>query len=254
MTWSAQQYAKFEQERTRPVRDLIAAIPGISVRRAIDLGCGPGNSTEVLVQRFPDADISGIDSSEDMVAAARERLPFVNFEVSDIARWNPIERYDLVLANASLQWLPDHRSLYPRLAGTLTDGGALAVQTPDNLREPAHRLALEVAAGSPWRSKIGKIRHPERHGADFYYALLRPLCRTVDIWRTTYFHVLQGGPTAIVEWFKGTGLRPFLGPLDEEEKAAFLDVYTKAIAQAYPAHEDGTVLLPFPRLFVAAIR
>lgn len=254
MTWSAQQYTKFEQERTRPVRDLVAAIPTTDVHRAVDLGCGPGNSTEVLVQRYPSADIVGTDNAEDMVVAARQRLPSIRFELSDIAQWHPDHRFDVILANASLQWLPDHATLYPRLVSQLSEGGSLAVQTPDNLEEPAHRLAREVAANGPWRHKLGEVRHPERHAAAFYYTLLKPACRTVDVWRTTYFHVLQGGPAAVVEWFKATALRPFLGPLDADEKVAFLDAYLADITKAYPAFEDGTVLLPFPRLFVVATR
>ncbi len=254
MTWSAQQYTRFEQERTRPVRDLVAAIPATEVHRAVDLGCGPGNSTEVLAQRYPSAEIVGTDNAEDMVAAARQRLPSVRFELSDIAQWRPDRPVDVILANASLQWLPDHATLYPRLVGHLSEGGSLAVQTPDNLEEPAHRLAREVAAGGPWRHKLGEVRHPERHTAVFYYTLLKPVCRTVDVWRTTYFHALQGGPAAVVEWFKATALRPFLGPLDAQEKAAFLDAYLAEITKAYPALEDGTVLLPFPRLFVVARR
>lgn len=254
MSWSAQQYTLFERERTRPVHDLVAAIPNGEAQRAVDLGCGPGNSTEVLLQRFPLAHISGTDNAEDMLEAARRRLPAVTFERSDIATWNPASRYDVILANASLQWLPDHATLYPHLVSKLTEGGTLAVQTPDNLEEPAHRLARDVAAHGPWQDKIGAVQHPQRHDARFYFTLLRPLCRQVDLWRTTYFHVLQGGPSAIVAWFKSTALRPFLGPLSEDEQNAFLRAYTEAIAQAYPAEADGTVLLPFPRLFLVATR
>ena len=146
MTWSATQYSAFEQERTRPVRDLVAALPARgTVRTAIDLGCGPGNSTEVLAQRFPGATVSGLDSSEDMVAAARQRLPGLRFDLADIAAWTPAEPFDVILANASLQWVPDHAELYPRLVSLLNPGGSLAVQTPDNLEEPAHRLAREIA-------------------------------------------------------------------------------------------------------------
>ena len=254
MTWSASQYSKFEQERTRPVRDLVAAIPTSPVRNAIDLGCGPGNSTEVLAQRYPHAEIAGIDDSDDMLRAARERLPGVSFERFDITTWNPDRCYDVILANASLQWLPDHATLYPRLASRLAEGGSLAIQTPDNLDEPAHRLARELAANSRWSAKTGQVALPTRHTAEFYFDLLRKVCRTVDVWRTTYFHVLSGGPAAVVEWFKGSSLRPFLAPLDEHERAGFLATYTASVANAYPARDDGTVLLPFPRLFVVATR
>lgn len=254
MNWSAHQYSVFERERTRPVRDLVAAIPTQDVRNAIDLGCGPGNSTEVLAARFAQARVSGLDSSEDMLAAARKRLPDVPFELGDIETWQTAGLFDVILANASLQWLPDHASLYPRLASQLTPGGSLAVQTPDNLEEPAHVLAREVAADGPWSAKIGAIRHPARHDPAFYVQLLKPHCEALDVWRTTYFHPLSGGAPAVVEWFKTSALRPYLAPLNEEERAEYLQRYLAAISQAYPALADGTVLLPFPRLFIVAVR
>lgn len=252
MTWSAKQYSTFEQERTRPVRDLVAAIATTEVNVAVDLGCGPGNSTEVLAQRFPQANVTGLDSSDDMLVSARERLPELNFGLADIQTWDPDQTFDVILANASLQWVPDHATLYPRLLSKLNAGGSLAVQTPDNMEEPSHRLAREVAAQGPWASKIGTVRHPPRHNATFYYELLQPLCSAVDVWRTTYHHALKGGHQAVVEWFKGSALRPYLAPLDETEKAGFLQRYLQAISEAYPALSDGTVLLPFPRLFVVA--
>ncbi|EFF73413.1 methyltransferase domain-containing protein, partial [Achromobacter piechaudii] len=142
-SWSAKQYSAFENERTRPVRDLVASVPNQAVRQAVDLGCGPGNSTEVLANRYPDAVVTGMDSSQDMVDAARKRLRHLQFELADIATWNPPQQYDVILANAALQWVPDHATLYPRLVGKLAPGGILAVQTPDNMEEPAHRLARQ---------------------------------------------------------------------------------------------------------------
>jgi len=253
MTWSAKQYTMFEQQRTRPVRDLVAAIPDTEVHSAVDLGCGPGNSTEVLAERFPDAHVTGMDSSVDMLADARKRLPALNFELADIRDWSPAQPLDVILANASLQWLPDHATLYPHLVSQLAPGGTLAVQTPDNLDEPAHRLAREVATDGPWAAKIGAVRHNERHTASYYYELLSQHCSTVDIWRTTYLHPLANH-AAVVEWFKGSALRPFLAALTDSEKAAFLQQYQARITQAYPALADGTVLLPFPRLFIIASR
>ncbi|MBK5407476.1 trans-aconitate 2-methyltransferase [Pseudomonas sp. TH34] len=253
MTWSAKQYSMFEQQRTRPVRDLVAAIPDGDVRTAVDLGCGPGNSTEVLADRFPQALVTGMDSSDDMLVDARKRLPALNFELADIGAWNPAQKFDVILANASLQWLPDHATLYPHLVSQLTPGGTLAVQTPDNLDEPAHKLAREVAADGPWATKIGAVKHNERHTASYYFELLSKHCSTVDVWRTTYHHPLAGS-AAVVEWFKGSALRPFLAPLTESEKSAFLDEYLARITKAYPALADGTVLLPFPRLFIIATR
>lgn len=251
MTWSPSQYSRFEDERTRPVIDLVAAIACDRVRFAVDLGCGPGNSTEVLAVRYPDAEVSGIDSSEAMVLAARRRLPGRQFEVADIARWNADRGMDVILANASLQWVPDHARLYPHLVAQLADGGCLAVQTPDNLAEPPHRVARELALSERWRDRLGQVRHPERHDAPWYYSLLAPLCARVDVWRTTYFHVLQGH-AAVVEWFKGSALQPYLALLDTHAQQAFLDDYLRGISAAMPAFADGQVMLPFPRLFVIA--
>lgn len=253
MTWSAKQYSMFEQQRTRPVRDLVAAIPDGDVRSAVDLGCGPGNSTEVLAERFPHALVTGMDSSDDMLIDARKRLPTLNFELADIGAWSPAQKFDVILANASLQWLPDHATLYPHLVNQLTEGGTLAVQTPDNLDEPAHTLAREIAADGPWAAKISAVKHNERHTASYYFELLSKHCATVDVWRTTYHHPLAGS-AAVVEWFKGSALRPFLAPLTESEKSAFLDEYLARITRAYPVLADGTVLLPFPRLFIIATR
>jgi trans-aconitate 2-methyltransferase len=150
--------------------------------------------------------------------------------------------------------VPDHATLYPRLVSRLNSGGVLAVQTPDNLEEPAHRLTREIAASSEWASRIGDVTHPDRHPAAYYFELLRPHCTEVDVWRTTYHHPLAGGHGAVVEWFKGSALRPYLQKLDEAAQQAFLETYLRAISQAYPALDDGTVLLPFPRLFIVATR
>ena len=256
MSWSAAQYVKFEEERTRPVRDLIARIPNAEVHCAADIGCGPGNSTEVLRERYPGAHIVGMDSSSDMIGAARERLSDIAFEVADIREWRAERAFDVILANAVLQWIPGHETLLPALMAKLTPGGALAAQLPDNLDEPSHRLMRETAAAGPWAAKLadaGEAR-AERHGAAWYFRLLRLHAPHVDIWRTTYHHPLSGGAHAVVEWLKATGLRPFLDPLDETEREAFLARYEAAIAEAYPAEADGTVLLPFPRLFFVAVR
>jgi trans-aconitate 2-methyltransferase len=256
MSWSARQYSSFESERTRPVRDLLSAVETTPVGRAVDLGCGPGNSTEVLAARFPDAVVSGLDSSSDMIAAARKRLPELRFGLVNIPEWNDAGPFDVILANAVLQWVPDHAVLMPRLMARLAAGGSLAVQMPDNLEEPAHRLMRQVAAGGPWAAKLASAagaRAP-RLGAAWYYSMLRPVASRVDVWVTTYHHVLAGGTDAVVEWFKGSGLRPFLAPLDATETAAFLTGYRTALVDAYPPLADGSVLLPFPRLFIVATR
>jgi trans-aconitate 2-methyltransferase len=254
MSWSAKQYVAFEDERTRPVRDLLSALPDIEARLVMDLGCGPGNSTEVLAARFPDAVVRGLDSSSDMIEAARRRLPRVQFEIGGIEEWNDPGPFDVLLANAVLQWVPNHAELLPRLVAKLASGGGLAIQMPDNLDGPAHRLMREVAADGPWAHALAAAARTPIADANGYYELLRPLCSKVDVWRTTYHHPMRDGAAGIVEWFKGSGLRPFLEPLDTVSRAAYLERYTAAVALAYPALSDGSVLLPFPRLFVTAIR
>ncbi|WP_445179438.1 trans-aconitate 2-methyltransferase [Pseudomonas sp. McL0111] len=256
MSWSAKQYVAFEDERTRPARDLLAAIPTTDARSVVDIGCGPGNSTELLVQRFQGAKVSGLDSSPDMIEAARKRLPQLQFEVAQIDRWADEGPFDVIFANAVLQWLPDHASLLPALASKLAPGGSLAIQMPDNLNEPSHRLMREVAADGPWASKLAGAagQRTEMATASTYFSMLRAHCTRVDVWRTTYHHQLAGGASGVVEWFKGSGLIPFLNPLTETERAQYLEQYLAAVEKAYPTLEDGSVLLPFPRLFIVATR
>jgi trans-aconitate 2-methyltransferase len=268
VSWSAKQYVAFEDERTRAVRDLLAALPTIEARTVVDIGCGPGNSTELLAARFPGAVVTGFDSSADMIAAARERLPGLTFDIDDIERWVHADAdadvgvadgaglFDVILANAVLQWVPDHARLFPALAAKLARGGGLAVQMPDNLGEPAHVLMREIAADGPWADRLvaACAARTALPGAGWYYELLRSAGCKVDVWRTTYHHPLSGGAAAVVEWFKGSGLRPFIAALDEDERAEFLRRYEAAVAQVYPALPDGSVLLPFPRLFIVAVR
>ena len=255
MTWSPSRYTQFEDDRTRPVRDLVAAIPTCNPARAIDLGCGPGNSTEALAVRFPTAAITGLDSSPEMVEAARKRLPAIRFEVADILRWDDPGPFHVILSNAVLQWLPDHAALLPRLVARLAQGGSLAVQMPVNLDEPAYLLMRAVADAPAWREKIaaGGGQRPEMETALGYYRILRPHCRRIDVWQTTYFHVLASAD-AVVDWFRGSGLRPYLAPLDDAECAEFLRRFREGVAQAHPAQPDGAVLLPFPRLFLVGTR
>ncbi|WP_404710133.1 trans-aconitate 2-methyltransferase [Sphingomonas sp. MMS24-J13] len=256
MSWSARQYVKFEDERTRPVRDLIARIPNREAGVAVDLGCGPGNSTELLLGRFPEAQVVGIDNSADMIAAARKRMPDTAFELHDITAWSRAEgAVDVILSNAALQWVPDHGSLLPALVGRLKTGGALAVQMPHNLDEPAHRAMRIVAADGPWGDRLAAAARPAdgQHEPAYYYDVLGAAGATVDVWMTIYHHVMPD-VAAVVEWFKGSALRPFLAPLDADEQQAFLAHYLEAISPLFPPRHDGSVLLPFPRLFFVATR
>lgn len=262
-TWSAKQYVAFEDERTRPVRDLLAALPPIAAQHVVDIGCGPGNSTEVLAERYPQAAVSGIDSSLDMIAAARARgMAGASFVVEDIEHWLQAGdtarglRFDVILANAVLQWVPHHERVLPALAARLAPGGALAVQMPNNSNEPAHRLMRQVASEGPWASKVttAAAARTSVGEASWYYEVLRAAgCRT-DVWQTTYHHPLSGGIGAVVEWFKGSGLRPFLDQLSANEQADYLARYQGALAREFEVLSDGSVLLPFPRLFIVAVR
>lgn len=256
MSWSAPQYLKFEDERTRPARDLLQAVPASEVQSAADLGCGPGNSTELIAARFPGASIVGVDNSADMIRVAKARLPGVRFELAAIEHWNEPGPWDLIFANAALQWVGGHETLLPKLAAMLAERGSLAIQLPDSLNEPSHEAMRTVAMTAPFSAKLAEAdsARTEIAGAEWYYALLKPLCARVDIWKTTYFHPLAGGLGVIVEWMKGTGLMPFLKPLSAPEQQDFLAAYKHELAKAYSPLADGTVILPFPRLFLVATR
>ena len=253
--WSAAQYLKFEDECNRPVRDLLAQVPLTAPRRIVDIGCGPGNSTEFLAARWPEAEISGFDSSPDMIEKARARLPKVHFEIADVATWTPDENVDLLFSNAVFQWLPDHPKVLARLLTALAPGGVLAVQMPDNTTEPALRLMEDVGADGPWADAIAKsgaarndLLRPEG-----FYDLLRPLCSRLDIWHTHYNHIMPNH-AGVVEWFKGSSLRPFYWALDGAMREQYLAAYSDAIARAYSVRYDGKVILKFPRLFIVAVR
>ena len=253
--WDVALYLKFEKERVRAATDLLARVPTQSPRRIVDLGCGPGASTRLLATRFPAAEVIGLDSSDRMLASARARLPAIRFEKRDIGAWRPPTPPDIIFANSSLQWLPDHHELAPRLYSLLAEGGSLAVQMPDNRHEPSHALMRMVAADGPWVDRllpIAKTRAVIGAYSD-YYRWLAPLGANVQIWQTTYVHALNG-VGELVDWFRGSGLRPFLNPLDECEREAFIARYMEELAAAYPAEPDGKVLFLYPRLFVVATK
>jgi trans-aconitate 2-methyltransferase len=246
---------KFADERGRPARDLLAQVPLSSPGRVYDLGCGPGNSTALLAEAYPEAELVGVDHSEEMLAGARRALPSRLFVHADLARWLPEKTPDLLFSNAAFHWVPDHLERMKRLVGTLVEGGVLAVQIPDNLEEPSHRLMRDSAASGPWSAKLVDADRARAivESPRAYYDAIRPLSSRFDVWRTTYHHWLEG-PGAIVEFLKSTALRPYLAPLDEGERERFLADYAGRIAEAYPAGPDGKSLLPFPRLFLVAVR
>lgn len=251
--WSPATYLKFEDERTRPARDLLAQVPLEKVRKAVDVGCGPGNSTELIVERYPDAEVIGLDNSPNMLAEAQKRVPTARVENADANIWLPGADTDLVYANAAYQWIANHIAHLPRVLAALAPGAVLAVQMPDNLVEPTHRLMTETAAELGWAGRLASAARDPLPPPSAYYDALKPHAARLDIWHSVYNHVLAG-PEAIVEFIRSTGLRPFIDPLSETERAAFLKTYTGKIATAYRPTADGKVLLRFPRLFFVAQR
>jgi trans-aconitate 2-methyltransferase len=252
-TWSPSAYLRFGDERTRAARDLLAQVPLASAGQVVDVGCGPGNSTALLVARYPEATVVGLDSSDAMLDEARTALPDARFEHADAAVWLPPPDTDLVFANAVYQWIPDHVAVLTRTLAALSMGAVLAVQMPDNVAEPTHRLMQEVAESGRWAARLAGAARAPLPPVRVYYDALRPAAARLDIWHVIYNHVLDG-PAAVVDWLRGTGLRPFLEPLTGEERREYVSRYTARIAEAYPAAIDGRVLLRFPRLFIVAIR
>lgn len=254
MAWSATQYLKFEDERMRPARDLLAQVPLERADRVYDLGCGPGNSTELLVDRFGAAAVEGVDADAGMLEKARNRLPDVSFHQADLNAWRPPPQVDIFYSNAVFQWLPDHLPLLARLMDHLLPGGVLAIQMPDNLDEPSHAAMRETAGNGPWADRFaGRDMRAKLPAPADYMDVLGPLASRVDVWHTHYYHPLANAE-AIVEWVKGTGLRPYLATAGTENEPAFLADYTARITTAYSPMADGRVLLKFPRLFVVAVK
>lgn len=252
-TWDPQAYARFWDQRRRPALDLIARLrPDPAPRRILDLGCGPATITTLLRERWPEAEITGVDSSTEMLDEARALLPDVTWVQGDLTTFQPDEAPDLVFTNAALHWVPDHETLVPRLVGLLAPGGTFAMQVPDKWDEPSHTRGFELASQDRWRDALaGAIAEHPLLAPDQYLDLLLPLAADVDLWRTTYFHVLDG-LDPVVQWFLGSFLRAFLSRLDEADGADFVAQYADAMRAAYPPRPDGTTVMPFPRLFVIA--
>lgn len=254
--WSAAQYLKFASQRTRPSHDLLSQVPIAAPKRIIDIGCGPGNSTKVLIERYPSAHVSGMDSSPDMIQTARKEVPESDFVLADLTTYTP-EPADILFSNAVFQWIDaDARiPIMKKLIESLPSGGAFAMQVPDNRMEESHKAMRYVAERGPWAETLAKqkpVLDQFQTPLELYNAL-KPLCSSVDIWHTYYQHVL-GSHQDVVEWVKGTGLRPFIDPLSAEHREGYLAAYLEQIKQRYPSSEDGTVMLRYPRLFMVAVR
>jgi trans-aconitate 2-methyltransferase len=254
MSWNPEQYLKFADHRLRPALDLLARIPVENPETVFDLGCGPGNITEWLKKRWPSASVTGIDSSVEMLEAARKHWPALHWEKADIGEWLPKTQASVIYSNAALQWLDNHRSLFARLYGALAPGGVLAVQMPRNFDQPSHVLMRAVAKGGPWRDILAPHLRPDPVAEPRdYWRMLEPLGAGVDIWQCDYLQLLTG-EDAVLQWVLGTALRPLLAVLSEDWRQSFLAEYAARLREAYPRESNGTTLFPFRRLFILARR
>lgn len=261
MTWNPAQYLQYAGERMRPALDLLARVPADAPRTVVDLGCGAGNVTAVLAERWPQATIVGVDNDAAMLARARAALatnPQARFVEGDITTWLPDAPVDVLYSNAALHWADDHAALFPRLFGNVAPGGALAVQMPSNFGAPSHQALFATASAPRWRARLQALIRPQPvASADRYFEWLAPQARSLDVWTTEYLQVLGAradGEHPVVAWTRGTALLPFVTALDEDERPAFVADYAERVAAAYPARADGAVLFPFRRLFVVARR
>jgi trans-aconitate 2-methyltransferase len=261
MSWEPTQYLKYSSERLGPALDLLARISSVSPRTVVDLGCGAGNVSAVLAERWPHARIVGVDNSAAMLARARtltiasERIEWIE---ADLATFAPAAPADIVFSNAALHWLDDHETVFPRIFAAVADGGVLAVQIPDQFRAPSHVALADTVKSVRRFSRLGPLlRHSPVAPAVDYFRLLAPGAEVVDAWTTEYLHVLpaaRDGEHPVVAWTKGTALTPFLAALDVQAQHAFIVDYTARIEVAYPPLPDGRVLFPFRRVFVVAVR
>jgi trans-aconitate 2-methyltransferase len=251
-TWDPDRYLTYADERGRPFVDLISRIDAAAPRRVVDLGCGPGNLTALLARRWPDASVIGLDSSPEMIETARSSVAGgIGFEVADLRDWSPPEPVDVLVSNATLQWVPGHLGLLPSLVAAVAPGGWFAFQVPGNFDEPSHTIRRDLAALPAYAAHAAGAAHPDSHDPADYYDALAALGCTVDAWETTYLHVLRG-PDPVFTWVSATGARPTLQALPDDLRPRFEAAFKERLAAAYPTRPDGTVLLPFRRVFVVA--
>lgn len=253
--WNPDLYLKFSDQRARPAADLIAQINLENPNRIIDLGCGTGNSTEQLHARWPQANITGLDSSASMLKQASARHPDWHWVESDVENWHPDASFDLIFSNAALHWLGDHASLFPRLFTFVAPGGAMGVQMPNNFHSAVHQAMKKVAGDQRWSAALANVS--EKYGVQpvaFYYDVLRRLATHLDIWETEYLQIMDG-PTAVYDWIRSTGMRAYLERLsNDEQRAAFEKLCLEEIEKAYRPNDQGKVLFPFKRIFIVAYR
>ncbi len=250
--WNSELYLKFKEQRTQPAIDLAARLDGCP-SEIIDLGCGPGNSTRVLVQRFPEASVIGADSSENMLAMARSNAPaldFIKLDLNDdFSELN--DMFDMVFSNACLQWLPNHAELLPRIFALVKKGGALAAQIPMNYDEPIHKIIARISESEKWSAKFPEKRIFGTLTQSEYFDILSGMTDDFEIWQTTYCHRMPS-IESIIEWYRSTGLRTYLAALSEEDGAEFIADITAELEKEYPKQKNGEIIFRFPRFFFIA--
>jgi len=252
MSWDPRRYRRFGTERLRPAVDLLGPVPVEFPDRILDLGCGEGSPTRLLRERWPRAQIEGVDSSGAMLAAAAVHASSITWTQGNLEEWRPPLPVDLVFSNAALHWLDDHASLFPRLLGFLRPGGVLAVQMPRNFQEPSHTCLAEVVRQGPWRERLTPLLRVDPVGSpEFYYGLLAPLAEGLDIWETVYLHPLRG-EDPVAAWMGGTHLLPLRQALAPDAWEALIRAYRAALCRAYPRRPDGVTLYAARRIFIVA--
>ena len=250
-TWDPDRYLTYADERGRPFVELLSRVAAEDPREVVDLGCGPGNLTALLAERWPGAHVLGLDSSAEMIAKARASSDRVAFEVADLRDWRPSGAVDVLVSNATLQWVPGHLQLLPELVAKVAPAGWLAFQVPGNFEEPSHTIRRDLAGEPEYAAYTADVAVPASHDPAVYLDALNDLGCTVDAWETTYLHVLSG-PDPVFTWVSGTGARPTLQALPDDVRPRFEEEFKRRLAEAYPARDDGTVVLPFRRVFVVA--
>jgi trans-aconitate 2-methyltransferase len=258
--WDPQQYLRYENERERPFAELLARVVHPRPLEVVDLGCGPGTTTARLLERWPDAHIVGVDNSSEMIAhAAPLAVPGrLEFRAGDLRQWAPDRPVDVLLTSATLQWVPGHEALFPHFVESLAPGGVFAFQVPGNFDEPSHTLLYELAGSDRWGARLGHLVRPSPvMGPPDYLSALLATSAQSDVWETTYFHILHGAD-AVLEWVRGSALRPFLAALDlpdmpDDDAAEFLSAYAAVLRLAYPRDTDGRTIFPFRRIFGVAV-